>query len=987
MSFLDELILAHAETNPAAVAVRFGDSRWTYADLRARTAQLSRRLAAVKHKSGHFVVALLDPGPEIIPTALAAFRMGGIYAPLDPDYPDTQLLDRLEQMTSAVIVTSAAHAARAAQWGHPVLLADEPSDGLTTSPPAGPRAPSDLACVFFTSGSTGKPKGVVGDHLALRCSVTEPAAYLGLDATSTVDSLARYSWSISMLELFAPLVSGGTCLVLDRMQALNLPWLAENARQCTAFHCPPALLTELVAYAESRSDLPPFTEVRFVWYGGDQVAPAVLARAARVFPNARIATAYGATEIFGLSHCHVYPEDQDISEVCIGKPVPGMLQRLDVVPGEDVFELYLGGPRVALGYLEGGQLNREKFPVQGGGRSFRTGDYVRVRDDGALIFSGRRDAQVKIRGIRVELGEIEHQVRAAPGVEEALVLAKENSAGVKELHAFFTAPSAGADITPLVRATLGTRLPDYLVPKTLHQLAAFPKTANFKIDRVRLLELTERPSSQSFAGDTPLDRIARAWVEAGGQPSGDPTQSFFDAGGDSLSAARLATLLTREFGASVGVADVFAAPTLQDQERHLASLSRAATAEGSGSAAAEGQRGLFFRELFEGKKGSITCTRYVRRKAGFEPELVTAALEDLVARWPTLRTTIRPGKGTLYLDRQESAAEAPLLKKLDGVYTLGDGPGRALGKQTVQFDLGRGPLVAATLAALDDGSELLQLTAHHIASDDNSMGRLADDFIRLYEARRSGSPPMLASAEDDFDDFCREQHARIAAHTYEATAATLGRQLASHIEIYPTPLLVDQTGHAAGPRSSSVLLSQQTSPRFAEVVAALSWTMMEQFDRTAFVFCAHVALRRNDAATPRVGMFVNLLPLVCTVDPLATPKQHAATMGRILREAMARSDVPYEVVMRSHPELRRRRTFPFDAFVNELRFDNTYPAGYEDIVVRRSFATDASEINLSLVRAAQGDDLVIEGPAERTTAELLGTLASGCRSFLDRLAG
>ncbi len=984
MQFLDDIILSHADSQPDRTAVVFNEVRRSYRELAERVARLSAQLIKQGVGRDRFVIALFAPTPEIITTALATFRVGGIYAPLDPDYPDAQLKDRIDEMPDGVIVTSSDLEARAKQWGYPVIVVDALpySDAAVPAPPPD-RHPEDAACIFFTSGSTGKPKGVLGSYEAVTRSVTEPAHSFGFTQAEVINSLARYSWSISMLELFAPLAVGGTCLLLDRMQALNLPWLLECASQTTAFHCPPALLAELVDHA-ARTQGPSLTSVRLVWYGGDNVPPKVLDRAHEVFPQARVATAYGCTEIFGLSHYHVYPRGELIERVAIGRPVASIEQRLVPSGEEDGFELFLGGPRVAREYRNRPELNEEKFAVIDGVRFFRTGDFVQKTPEGALVFAERKDSQVKIRGIRVELGEIEHHFHQVPGVRQAVVLAKENASGVKELHAFFVPDDPSRDMSKVVRQALAQSIVDYLLPTGIYQLESLPKTANFKLDRHKLLELTERESQVLHAGD--LGRIARAWREAGAQPSADLSESFFDAGGDSLSAARLASLLTHEFGVSVEVADVFAAPTLQGQAERLLGIGTVGEVEAI-VRACEGQRGLFFRELLEGKKGTITCTRYVLRRDGFDDELLRIALVELTDRFPTLRTTLHPAKGTMVLrvaDRVP-AERLPQVTRLDGRWSLAPESEACLKKQPMQFDLSRGPLIGATVAVLEDGSELLQLTAHHVASDDNSMGRLSGDFITLYDGLLHKRPVSLPPIEDDYEAFCREQHARIQSGSYDAGAAQLGEMLRAHLAASPVPLIDVPKGRRIESAASIFEVPKGLNPRFADSVAALSWALAESCGRSRFVFCAHVALRRNDAATPRVGMFVNLVPVFCSVDHSMEPRKHAAVTGKAIREAMARSDVPYEVVMRTHPELRKRGAFPFDAFVNELRFDNSYPEGYEDVVVRRSFATDANEINLSLVRSTHSTELVMEAPRLEGTQDMLADLGRRCQEFLARL--
>jgi len=986
-SFLDDLILDQVTERADRPAIIAGDISVSYADLARDVSAFAHALHQAGVSQGDFVVVLTGPTSLIHMAALAILRLGAVYVPLDPDYPDGQLSERLLELTRVTIVASAEQAPRAAAFGHRVVVLERASGGGSAALPAlarPVRTASDPACVFFTSGSTGKPKATLGSIRAVTRSVVEPMQFLGLVERETINSIARYSWSISLLELFGPLAFGGTCLLLDRMQALSMSFLVDAAARTTGFHCPPALLAELSRFLEEHPQrVPELSGVRVVWYGGDSIAPGVLERCRRVFPAARLATAYGCTEIFGLSHAHFYAEGATLDRVLIGQPAPGVLQELLGEPG-GLQELLLGGDRVALGYRGHDELNRERFVVRGGVRFYRTGDYVRSAPDGALEFVERQDSQVKIRGVRVEIGEVESSLRSTPGVADGLVLALDAIGGTKELHGFFVPSEAGIS-ADTVRRHLSAALPEHLRPAGLHALPTLPMTANFKIDRKRLVQLARERSELPYDPDTDLGRVATAWQTAGARLTGGPEASFFDQGGDSLSAARLAAELSQTFGVVVEVADVFASPSLDGQVARVVQLRERQTTRGASSVAAEAQRGLFFRELLERRRGTISCTRYIRRAQGFDDQRVQEALRELVGRFPTLRTGVRPDKGELTLDvREPGHAGTPFFERAAGDWSLEPSAGvPMLHKRPIHFELASGALAGAVVSRLADGGDLLQLTAHHIAADDNSMGRLATDFVTIYEGLARGRKAALLPLASDFSEFCAEQRAQLASGAFQAKAAELGQRLVSHLNREPTPLFAAPSGGPVPPVTHTTVLGKGQSPRFSDVVAALASALGKVLSRPEFVFCAHVALRRDEPLAPRVGMFVNLLPLFCATEPGAPQTKRAASAARALREAMARSDVPYELMLRTQPELRRRGRFPFDAFVNELRFDNTYPAGYEDVYVRRSFATDASELSLSVVRRPHADELLYEAPGGPESAELLARVASEVRVLLD----
>lgn len=1007
--FLDEIILEFAHSSPAKTAIVYRDRHITYSELSRRVNKFCSVLQLTGVKTGDFVVVLLSPSIDVTVSLLAVTRLGAIYAPLDPEHPDTQLQARCRDITPACIITDVKSKHRAGAWARSTVVVDEiphTTDQTDTIPVT--RNIEAPACIFFTSGTTGEPKGVVGSFRAMRDSILSPARFLGINENDTLNSIARYAWSISMLELLAPLAVGGTSLLLDRAQALNLDWLKANAEQCTTFHCPPALLRKLADHIEEHYPVAEYpSRIRLVWYGGDTFSKHHIEKLHKVFPNAVIGTAYGCTEIFGLSHCYFYPRGEAIEKVLIGKPVDSIKQTLLNDKGEPVREgeagqIFLAGPRIAMEYWQQADMTAQKFVGIDGERHYATGDFGRLDADGNLEFLQRRDSQVKIRGIRIELGEIEFHLHKLPGVKEAVVLAVGNQQGEKELRAYIVArQNADLDINDL-RSRIEAELPEYMVPAQIALLDAFPVTENFKVDKKALAEYKPGMREGEF-DDATAKKIASIWKQVTGRQPENNESNFFNSGGDSLSAAQLAALLGREFGRVVEVAEVYRAPVFKSQWRMFANTPLAAAGQvidpntantvPTDIIATQAQKGLIFRELMGSKNASITCTRYIRRAVGFDTRVTKKALAELIERYPTLKTHIRFDRREIKLS-EDTAVDEDAIEVIENseVWTLESGQKNSLTKASVKFDIKKGPLIKALINNMDDGSQIMQLTAHHIAADDNSMGRLAGDFVEIYDALLNHRQSNLPTVQQDYREFAGDQCERIRNGLYHRQAGAIGKQLMEYLPVCQNSPLLNLSGWANHQAfSCDFVVPEFVVPeaavlhelKFTEYVAALSWAIHKRFGRDKMVFCAHVALRRDSDDAPRVGMFVNLLPLFTGVNPQHSPREHVLRTQGDLEEAMSRSDVPYELILSEQRELKTLGRFPFDAFVNELRFDNVYPAGYEDVVIRRAFATDANEISMSLVRRPHDDSINLESPDVNGARDSLRFIGESMTDFIN----
>ncbi|RII13421.1 Dimodular nonribosomal peptide synthase [Streptomyces sp. YIM 130001] len=571
---LAEQFAAQAARTPDAVAVVGDDgTRLTYAELDLRAGRLARHLAASGVVRESAVAVLQERSADLVVSLLAVVRAGGFYVPLNTRYPASRMSLITRDVGARVLltdrVTDAEHACASWAGDARVLVVDAtPDEGDPL--PVVPVHPHQLAYAMYTSGSTGNPKGVAITHGDVTVLAADRCWRTGNQERVLLHS--PYSFDTSQYELWVPLLSGGAVVVappgdLDT-RALQRAIVDGGV---TGMWLTSGLFNLL---AEESPDC--FTGVREVWTGGDVVSPAAVGRVLAVSPNTMIVDGYGPTEAttFATHHFMAAPWEQETT-VPIGTPLDNTAchvldDRLrPVVPGV-TGELYIGGARLARGYLRRPDATAERFVAdpfapQSGARMYRTGDLVRRRPDGILEFLGRADQQVKVRGFRIELGEIESVLGAHPRVAQSAVLVREDRPGDKRLVAYVVA-APGTDVDAAVlRPHVAAALPDYMVPAAFVALGALPLTPNGKLDR-RALPAPDfgAAGSDGRAARTPREELLTTlFAEVLGIDTVSIDDGFFDRGGDSIMVIQLVGM-ARRAGLSLTAKQIFEHKTVAE---------------------------------------------------------------------------------------------------------------------------------------------------------------------------------------------------------------------------------------------------------------------------------------------------------------------------------------------------------------------------------------------------------------------------------------
>nr|BFD89295.1 hypothetical protein KitaXyl93_06550 [Kitasatospora sp. Xyl93] len=640
--------LIDERSDPGAVALEDGERQLTYRELQERSDRLAHLLRSLGVGPDVPVAVCLERGIEAVVTMLGVLKAGGYYLCLDPAYPDARIAFVLTDAGTTVLATTARHAGRFADRPGLRTVVLDPEwtalDGQPEGRPEVPLCPDHLAYTTYTSGSTGRPKGVQITHRAV-VRLVHDADYAELGPDEVLLQHAPLAFDASTFEVWGALCNGAR-LALSPPGATDADGLAEVLRRhgVTSLFLTTGLFNHVV---ETRPEA--LAGLRNLLTGGDALSPSHVRTA--LAHGAPVGNVYGPTECTTFSTVRPGLTAADAERALpIGRPITDTVaavvdEELNPVPFGVVGELLLGGPGLARGYLGRPDLTAEAFVpdptgARPGARMYRTGDLVRRDPDGTLHFIGRRDHQVKIRGHRVELGEVEAALGELPGVRAVAAAARPGADGNRNLVGYLVpdpdATDAAGGLDPVaLRALLRQRVPDFLVPSAWVVLDALPLTANGKLDRAALPEPSGAVAAEeSVAPRTPTERaVAEVWAEVLGLPEVGVHDDFYALGGHSLAILRITALLRERHGVEL---------TVRSFTEHHTVAGLAAAAGGDGSQAL-----LWLRRT--GSRPVLVCVHPGGGSAHWYRPLVEHLDPDqpvLAFAWPGLQAATGPAPST-----------------------------------------------------------------------------------------------------------------------------------------------------------------------------------------------------------------------------------------------------------------------------------------------------------------------------------------------------
>ncbi|MFJ2867752.1 amino acid adenylation domain-containing protein [Kitasatospora sp. NPDC087314] len=932
---------------PGAVALVCGAERLTFGEVNVRANRLAHRLIAAGVGPESVVALALPRSVESVVGLLAVLKAGGVYLPLDAEYPAERTAHTLADAQPVLVLTDD-------RWPHPELLT-----GLTVveaggaagdaagpeSNPAARASAGDAAYVIHTSGSTGRPKGVVVSHGSLAALLAaHRAGVMAGRERSRVALTASLCFDASWDGLLWLVAGHELHLVGDEVRRDATALVRQvGERGIGVLEVTPSFAEQLLEEGLLVEAVP-----ELVLLGGEAVGQALWSRL-REAPVTEAYNLYGPTEatVDTLVQPLVASERPVLGRTVAGTRAYVLDERLNPVPVGVAGELYLAGAALARGYLNRPALTAERFvacPFAPGARMYRTGDLVRRSRDGDLEYLGRTDQQVKIRGFRIELGEIEQVLVRHDAVRQAVVTTRESDGGDRRLVAYCAVTEQIPGIALDLREFVARALPGYMVPAAVVPLEALPLTGSGKVDHRAL----PAPDFAEFAVGGRAARTAQEEILCGlfaevlGIARVGIDDDFFVLGGHSLLATRLLSRVRSVLGVELGVRDVFEAPTVAGlAARSGAGVGRPVLAGGVGRPErvplSFAQQRLWLIDRMEGPSALYNVPVVLRLEGELDVAALEAALGDVVVRHESLRTLVAEADGEPY-QRILPPDEARIAVE---VLPVGTDPESCVDRP---FDLAADlPMRAQVIPGGSDG-DLLVLVLHHIAGDGWSMGPLLRDLSVAYGVRCGGGVSVGESLPVQYADYAVWQRGLLGEES--DTGSVISRQLEYWRGVLgglPEELVlpVDRPrGVVASHRGDRVVLPlgvelhrglvglsrEHRVTLFMTVQAALAALLTRLGAGTDLPIGTVVAGRSDEALDELVGFFVNTL--VLRTDTSGDPS-FAELLGRVRESdlgAFGHQDVPFERLVEELNPARSLARHPLFQVMLLLEGDRTASA-------------------------------------------------------------
>ena len=965
---LHELVAAQAQLTPAAPAVLSDDENLSYQELNERANQLAHYLRELGVGPDHLVGICVERSPAMLVGLLGILTAGGAYVTLDPDYPAERLAFMIEDATLSVIVTTADLLNHLPDLPSRVVCLDRDAELIrahSTEPVASKVSLDNLAYVIYTSGSTGRPKGVKISHRSINNRLLWMQSAFPLEPNDRLLQKTAYSFDASVWELFLPLMTGAQVFMAQPGGHQDSSYLAATVadRDITVLQLVPSMLQVLI----DEPQLSRWRSLKRLFCGGE-VLPLELQKKFFERVDAELINLYGPTEVSIDATYWVCERHNNRSGVIIGRPIANthvyvLDEQLRLAPLGVAGELFVSGAGLARGYQRRPELTAERFlpdPFSSdpGRRMYRTGDLVRYHEDGAIEYLSRADHQVKLRGFRIELQEIEAVLLEHKAVREAVVTVGQNNNWQQRLIAYVVARNGNgqsqSDQQELYRlpedletghqngleteasynelledqsspeslhSYVAARVPSYLVPAAFVILDRMPLLPNGKVDRQALPEPEELAAETNYvAPRTPFEEVvARVWEDVLGLTQISVNDNFFELGGHSLIATQVTSRLREAFNCELPLRRLFELPTIAElaasieETKRIGSSplvsSRMQRADRTGELSLSfAQERLWFLHQMEPESSAYNLFTGIRLNGPLNVPAFEQALQEIVRRHESLRTTFVTTEGR----PSQRIGPAALSLSLTDLRVLNDGERtaavEALASKTAHrsFNLATGPLLHAELLRLGNDEHVLFFTMHHIISDGWSSTILVREVAALYEAFGAGLPSLLPELPVQYADYATWQREWLRGEVLDEHLAYWRQQLAGAPALeLPTdrPRPAVQTFNGAG---LSFALSKDVSAGLAALsrrsgttlyltlLAAFAVLLSRYSNQSDVVVGGDTANRTRIETEALIGFFVNML--VLRLDLAGNPRftELLKRVREVTLAGYAHQELPFE---------------------------------------------------------------------------------------------
>jgi amino acid adenylation domain-containing protein/non-ribosomal peptide synthase protein (TIGR01720 family) len=943
---IHQLFEIQAKRTPEKIAVVDGEGSLTYRDLDERANGLAHRLRSHGVGPDVLVAVLLDKSAEMIIALLGILKAGGAYLPLNAEFPEERLRFILADSRARHLVTSERLSSDIAGLVANVVYVDRNHEEAEKEGRPGNASPGNIAYCIYTSGSTGKPKGVLVEHRNVVRLLLNDKLQFDFSESDVWTMFHSYSFDFSVWEMYGALLYGGKLVLVSEDQMKDPLLFLDLIRdqEVTVLNQTPSAFNNLASEALKHPETN--LALRYVIFGGEELHPIQLKEWRTIYPNVRLVNMYGITETtvhVTLKEIAQHEIEANVSN--IGVPIPttstyifdSKLRLLPVgVPGE----VCVGGLGVSRGYLDRDELTGQKFipnPYKPEERIYRSGDLAKLLPNGEMVYLGRIDDQVQIRGFRVEPGEVSSHLLEHPSVAKAEIVVRRSQADTVELVAYVE-PSSEVDAADL-RRHLAQILPYYMVPSAFVILKTLPMTPNGKVDRKALPP--PNAGRETDISESRLNMIqevvAGIWAEVLEIERVTPTDNFLELGGHSLMATRVFSRIREAFQVELPLKTLFEAPVLTE----LASVIEKAMRTDSEAIEPPlvpvsrdrelpttfGQHGLWLINRMEPLSHLYNLPFALRLKGSLDSAALEHSLATLVERHETLRTTFKSHNGQ---PRQviSPAVNTKVLKRdlRDLSETEREAEAHRLAVEEAQkpFDLEHGPLMRTVLLQLDDEDYTLLFNMHHIITDGWSFEVLAREVGILYESYSRGLSPTLPELPIQYADYAVWQRESLRGERLDNRLGYWRRQL-DGMQTLRLPSQRPQARTTLGASknvhlSSSLAASLATLSRregvtlFITLLTAFKVLLYRYSGQEDIVVGSPMTDRGRREVEGLIGYFVNMVPLRTELSGNPTFRELLSRVRQTTLGAYAHKDVPLQKLLKElGVEREAGRAIPFPA--------------------------------------------------------------------------
>ena len=944
------------EKAPESIAIEGPCGTLTYRDLEERSNDLAGVLLGLGIPQNSLLAVLYDNRVEVIIALLTAIKIGCIFVPLDPAIPEARLRAMLKDIAPRWLLTESSCSTTLQQImevvpGAHILFSDTRRVAVSQAAALGDMeefpccaneqritrlsAPDDICYIYFTSGSTGTPKRIAGSRRAIEHFINWEIETFRVEAGTRVSQLANPTFDAFLRDVFVPLCAGGTiCLPAGKdtiADASKLVLFLERQR-INLVHCVPSLFRSILNQKLTPGNL---SALSYILMAGESLLPADVKKWVEIYgERIQLINLYGTSETTMAKFFYfVKASDKDRQSIPVGQPLEGAkalvldTKRRACPPGI-VGEIYIQTPFRLPGYYNQPELTEQAFvphPLEQepGDLVYKTGDLGRILDDGNLEYLGRKDQQVKVRGVRVEIDEIENLLRNHQAIEDVAVVARDDSSGSNYLCAYVV-PSE--EIKPAhLRAFLGAYLPDAMIPSAYVIMEKLPRTISGKVDRKSL------PVPQQLSSDrqqslvpprTAVEEIlVNIWARTLGLEQVGIQDNFFELGGHSLLATQVNSQVRNTFQVELSLGDLLQAPTIAGLAERIALIQQRGRqgsvipplqplSHGNCFPLSFAQQRLWFIDQFDPESSAYNLQGALRIQGNLDKSALERALQEIVRRHEALRTTFsmrdnRPvqiiGPSIRIALLQEDLSALPANEQEAEIRK------RAKGEAQKPFQLSRGPLLKALLLQLGQDVHILLLVMHHIVFDIWSLGVFHRELAELYTAFSSGKQAGLPDLPVQYADFTLWQREWLQGELLADLVAYWKQQLAGAPELLELP--ADRPRPAVqrfeGAHHSFVLpqplvrslktLSRQSGCTFFMTLIAAFQTLLARYTgQTDIVVGTPIANRMRSELEGLIGFFVNTLVLRTDLSGDPTFHELLARVREVTLGAYAHQDMPFE---------------------------------------------------------------------------------------------